>query len=219
MFDRAELIAMLLGLFVGSGLVTKNAGPYIFFYIVAPLFSAIAMVFVLEQLPVFGMDFQFDRYLDIVFRRQGDLARSLAIGLGSGFVLMCVSRYLFRDKERERRARRVLLDPKVSMTRKRHLKTLGLNNSAGPRDILMAWTKLSNALRDPNWENQSRNRNTGVTAADRKKAIDEAYAWLKANSDEANQDRGGRPKPGLRNPWWKRFLTKFTQKKVRIRKM
>ncbi|MEM8635784.1 MAG: hypothetical protein AAGF33_12480 [Pseudomonadota bacterium] len=215
--DRSELIVMLLGFFVGSGLVTKKAGPFLFFYIVAPLLSAIAMVFVLEQIPIPGFDFEYDKYLGIVFHRQGDLVRSLSIGLGSGFALMWISRRLFLTKEREKRGRRALVDPKVSMQRKKRLRTLGLNNSAGPRDILMAWTKLSTELRDPNWDQQTRNRNTGITAEDRKKAIDEAYAWLKSNSDEASQDRSKRPTSALRSPWWKRFLTRFTQKKVRIR--
>lgn len=219
MLDRSELIVMMLGFFVGSGLVTKNAGPYIFFYIVTPLLSAIAMVFVLEELPVFGIDFQFDRYLGIVFHRQTDLARSLGVGLVSGFAVMWVSRRLFLTKVRVRRGPNALVDPKISMTRKKYLRMLGLNNSAGPRDILMAWTKISAELRDPNWENQTRNRNTGITAESRKSDIDEAFAWLRANSDEASQDRAKRPGVHLQIPIWRRLLNRIAQKKVRIRKL
>lgn len=217
--DSSEMVVLLLGMFAGSGLVTKNSGPYIFFYIFMPIISAIVMVFILEQIPTFGFDFQYDKYLHIVFHRQGDLVKNLAMGFAAGFALKWTSRRLFLDSYRARKGPRDLIDPKVSMERKKHLKVLGLNNSAGPRDILMAWTKISADLRDPNWANRPKNRNSGISAEDYKKTVDEAYAWLKSNSEEASQDRSARPKVALRQPWWKRMFARSSQNKVRIRGM
>ncbi|MEO0882069.1 MAG: hypothetical protein AAFY34_05005 [Pseudomonadota bacterium] len=217
--ETSELIVLMLGVFVGSGLVMKNAGPYIFFYIVVPALSALAVVFLLEQLPDIGFDFQYRRYLDLVLHRQGDLAKLLGMGLAAGFSLSWISRHLFLDKYRVRRGPRFLVDTEVSMERKKHLRALGLNNSAGPRDILMAWTTLSAELRDPNWIHQAKNRTSGITPEAYKDTIDTAYAWLKANSEEASQDRGKRPQHASKPPLWKRLITRISQKKVRIRRL
>ena len=189
MFDAGEIIVFMLGLFVGSGVVLKRAGPFIFYYIMMPIIGAVALVLILEQIPIPGIDFRFDRFLPAVLNRQGDLVVRLAAGLMTGAVLHWIARRLFMKKDRRKKPQLRLIDPGVSMDRKKCLAALGLTNSAGPREIMMAWTRLSRELQSKDWPNHPQRRGTDVSREDYKKHIDAAYNWLRQNTQEARQER------------------------------
>ncbi len=212
MLGGPEIIVMLLGVFIGAGFIWEYAGPYLFYYLVLPIISTVSMIIILEQIPIPGLDFEYDKYLRIVFHNQGALLRQLILGFAAGYVLKRGFERIFLERGR-RPVRRPLIDPEISMERKKHLLMLGLTNSAGPNDILMAWTRLSAEMRDPNWASRPKIQKAGLTAEEYKTRIDAALAWLNENTKHAKQDRS----TGAHRPFWKRFAARVLPKKGHIR--
>ena len=179
--DLQLSLVFLFGFAIGSGAALKRAGPFIFFYICAPILSAIGMVLVLEQVEIPGIDFEFDALMPMVISNQEALIVMVGKGLIAGLVVQWLIKTLFLKKNRRVAEEFAQIDGKTPMSRRKYLAVLGLTPSAGPRDILMAWTKLSAEARSSDWNQMPRRRKTDIGPEERLKQINEAYEWLKAN--------------------------------------
>ena len=184
--DPVQIVVMLIAFAAGSGMIDRDLWPYIFYYVVAPALSGIVGAKLLETIPSLGMDFGLDRYVDYVMAQQFALAKAAIIGVGAGFILNRIYEKLTEstNKKPKVKRRRSLFDDNVSMVRRKHLKTLGLTNSAGPRDMFLAWTKLSSELQGPKWQTLMKERGLDCSEDEFKEWVDDAYTWLRANSDE-----------------------------------
>ena len=87
----------------------------------------------------------------------------------------------FVKKDRRKAQKTGKIDSKTPMKRRKYLAILGLPKSAGPKDILMAWSKLSRQLQANKWPGHPLRRKSDMSPQEFKQQIDEAYAWLKAN--------------------------------------
>lgn len=185
--DPMQLVVLLLSLVAVSGLIDRDIWPYIFYYVVAPLISGFVGLKLLETIPSLGMDFGLDRYEYYLTSKKSELLRAAGTGLGVGVVINLIASRFSKPAEKKAKPikrRLPMFAENVPMVRRRHLKTLGLTNSAGPRDMFLAWTKLSSELQSEKWESILKQRGLDCTEAEFKAWIDEAYTWLRANSDE-----------------------------------
>jgi len=184
--DPFQIVVMLIGFIAGAGVIDRDLMPYIFYYVVAPLLSGIIMVKLLETIPSLGMDFGFDRYLHYMYAKQGNLAKAAGLGLSVGFVGNQVFARFSEPKKKKPKVlrKRSIFGDKVSMVRRRHLKTLDLTPAAGPRDMFLAWTKLSAELQGSKWQTIMKERGLDCSEDEFKEWVDEAYTWLRANGDQ-----------------------------------
>lgn len=179
--DTSAIIVFILGLSIGSGAALKRAGPYLFYYVSVPLLSAIGLIWLMEGVNIPGFDFQFDRMLPMVVHNQMALVLTAAKGLLAGLVLQWVCKGLFVKKDRRRAQKIRKVDGRTPMKRRKYLAILGLPKSAGPRDITMAWSKLSRQVQENKWPGHPLRRKRDMSPQEFKQQIDEAYAWLRAN--------------------------------------
>lgn len=184
--DPMQVVVMLLAFVAGSGMIDRDLWPYIFYYIVAPALSGFVGAKLLETIPSLGMDFGLDRYIDYIMSQQFALAKAAGIGVILGFIMNRAYAKLTEstNKKPKVKIRKSLFDDNVSIARRKHLKTLGLTNSAGPRDMFLAWTKLSAELQGPKWQTLMKERGLDCSEDEFKDWIDDAYKWLRANSNE-----------------------------------
>jgi len=184
--DPVQIVVLLVAFVVGSGLIERDLWPYIFFYVVAPLLSGLIGAKLLETIPSLGMNFGLDRYMNYLLAKQEEILKAAAIGFACGFAGRKLFNLLAAPSKKARGSirRPSLFDDSVSMLRRRHLKVLGLTNSAGPRDMFVAWTRLSSELQGPKWQALLKQRGLDCTEEEFKEWVDEAYDWLRANSDE-----------------------------------
>lgn len=179
--ETSLVIVFILGLSIGSGVALEKVGPYLFFYVSVPLLSAMAVTWILKDFSVPGFDFQFDRLLPAIVHNQAGLVRMAGIGILSGLVLQWGVKGLFRPKDRRKKPQLRKIDGRTPMKRRKYLAILGLPKSAGPRDIMMAWTKLSGQISKDQWPGHPLRRKMDISPQEFKQQIDEAYAWLKSN--------------------------------------
>ncbi|MEL7481106.1 MAG: hypothetical protein AAGJ29_06065 [Pseudomonadota bacterium] len=181
-----QMMLVLIGVFIGSGAAFRKVGPYVFFYLAFPVLSALGFVFFMQSFPIPGLVLDFSGHLPSVFRTQANLAAYPVGGVVFGAVAAWIQRRLFLKSDRRILKRLPLIDPEISMERKKHLIVLGLKNDAGPQDVIKAWrTKVSevSAKRRP-WQKRA-NTSDDITPEERKRRLDEAYHWLMANPRKA----------------------------------
>lgn len=191
--DAQIIIAGMLGLFLGSGAALKRSGPYIFFFITTPILSAITLTLFMDGLDIPGFDMQFDRYLPMVMKNQTELIMWLGKGLVAGLVLQWVAKGLMNPPEKRRIRTQSVIDQNTPMTRRKYLKTLGLPKTAGPREITLAWTRLSREASSQKWSPRVLWHKPKLTPKERLDQVNEAYAWLKANPRKDGMHRAGKP--------------------------
>lgn len=179
--DTSAIIVFILGVSIGSGAALKRAGPYLFYYVSVPLLSAIGLTWVMKDVHIPGFDFQFDRMLPMVVHNQTALILMAAKGVLTGLILHWIYKGLFVKKDRRKAQKIRRVDGKTPMKRRKYLAILGLPKSAGPRDITLAWSKLSRQVQDNKWPGHPLRRKQDMSPQEFKQQIDEAYAWLSAN--------------------------------------
>lgn len=183
--DPFQIVVLCIAFVAGSGMIERDLWPYIFYYVVAPAISGMIGIKLLEAVPMLDMNFGMDRYVDYVMSQKIGLAKAIAIGFGTGFFGKLVLEYFTEPKKKKVRPKRrmSLFGDNVTMVRRRHLKNLGLTDSAGPRDMFLAWTKLSSELQSNKWQAILKERGLDCSEAEFKEWIDESYQWLRSNSD------------------------------------
>lgn len=173
-----------IGTFIGSGAALRKLGPFLFYYIVFPLMSALAFALFMSTIHIPGLTFDISQVVPSVAGRQGKLALAAGGGIAIGAIGNWVYRRMFLKRDRRRPEFKPLIDPHISMERRKHLAMLQIDNSAGPREIMAAWRTLSKDLERKRWGPQRLRRSSDITPEVRKRKIDEAYQWLSQNPRE-----------------------------------
>lgn len=197
MFDYQSLIVLVIGFALGSGIAFTRSGPYFFFYLTMPILGAVALTLLLGWIDLPGFKLEFDRVLPKVLNARSEIIMTGVKGFAAGSVLQWLAKRLFVP-ERRKAPELAAIDASTPMKRRQCLAVLGLPKNAGPRDIMLAWSKLSSETRKSSWPGFPLRRRKDPTKAEYRRQVDEAYQWL---IDNPQKDGMIRPvKQGLRRP-------------------